>query len=303
MNPSVDLRKTTKKVLALSGGGMRGVILAQFLELIERDSKKRVQDIFDLVAGTSTGAITAATLGAPDPMPASELKKFYYESGPKIFRKVLGGIWNNGLFAPKYRDEPLNTELQKSIGLYTLDQSPIKLLIPTYESTKRDAVFIKSWDSYWHGFPAWKAARCSASAETYFPPYVVGDNRYIDGGTFCNCPSASASFEAFRLWPSNPLSVLLIGTGKVQNPRPLPTGGALGWAAQIFGAFSEGQDDMCEYMCNGLVEPGYKYDRLDVYMDTVPGMDDASTKTLDQYCDLAKKKWDERGASILDAIQ
>lgn len=291
--------KPKKRILALSGGGMRGVILAQFLELIERDSGRRIQDIFDLVAGTSTGAITAATLGAPNPMPAAQLKDFYYKSGPKIFRKVLGGIWNSGLFAPKYHAEPLESELQASIGDYTLDQCPIKLLIPTYEATRRDAVFIKSWDAYWHLFPAWQAARCSSAAETYFPPFAIGARQYIDGGNIANNPALCASFEAFRLWPNADLSVTLIGTGQCARPRPLPTGGEIEWAPQIFGAFSSGQDDMAEYMCNGLIEPGYSYQRLDVLMDEVPAMDDAGTRTLDHYCDLARAKWEHVGKDII----
>ena len=58
------------RVLSIDGGGIRGLIPALVLAEIERRSGRRVFELFDLIAGTSTGGILACALCAPDPLPA-----------------------------------------------------------------------------------------------------------------------------------------------------------------------------------------------------------------------------------------
>jgi patatin-like phospholipase/acyl hydrolase len=48
------------KVLSIDGGGIRGLIPAVVLAEIERRTGRRIADLFDLIAGTSTGGILAA---------------------------------------------------------------------------------------------------------------------------------------------------------------------------------------------------------------------------------------------------
>jgi patatin-like phospholipase/acyl hydrolase len=54
-------------VLALDGGGIRGIIPATVLNEIDRRCNRRIGEIFDLIAGTSTGGILALALTTPDP--------------------------------------------------------------------------------------------------------------------------------------------------------------------------------------------------------------------------------------------
>jgi patatin-like phospholipase/acyl hydrolase len=77
------------RVLAIDGGGIRGLIPALVCTEIERRSGRRVFELFDLIAGTSTGGIIACAVCAPDPLPASELVKLYEEEGPDIFDRSL----------------------------------------------------------------------------------------------------------------------------------------------------------------------------------------------------------------------
>src|SRR5919108_3568061 len=77
------------RVLAIDGGGIRGLIPALVLTELERRAGRRIFEMFDLIAGTSTGGILACALCAPDPLPASEIVELYTEEGPKIFDRSL----------------------------------------------------------------------------------------------------------------------------------------------------------------------------------------------------------------------
>ena len=79
------------RVLAIDGGGIRGVIPALVLTELERRAGRRIFEMFDLIAGTSTGGILACALCAPDPLPASDLVELYTKEGPKIFETTLRG--------------------------------------------------------------------------------------------------------------------------------------------------------------------------------------------------------------------
>src|SRR4051794_20717660 len=82
------------RMLALDGGGIRGLITLGILEEIENklrvkvgggDPKFRLCDYFDYVAGTSTGAIIAAGLARG--MSVADLLGFYKRAGKQMFEK------------------------------------------------------------------------------------------------------------------------------------------------------------------------------------------------------------------------
>src|SRR6476660_9760178 len=92
------------RVLSIDGGGIRGLIPALVLTEVEKRSGKRIYELFDLIAGTSTGGILVCALCAPDPLPAEQLVGLYEDEGPKIFD---GSIWQRirsaeGLLDEKY---------------------------------------------------------------------------------------------------------------------------------------------------------------------------------------------------------
>src|SRR5882672_7042887 len=80
-----------KRILSLDGGGVRGAITIAFLErlekLIEEIEGKPILlgDWFDLIGGTSTGAIIACALALG--YRAADVHEFYNSISPKIFRR------------------------------------------------------------------------------------------------------------------------------------------------------------------------------------------------------------------------
>ena len=103
-----------RKLLALDGGGIRGVLSLEILAEVEKKiaaktGVTRLGDYFDYIGGTSTGAIIAAGLSIG--MTAAELLKFYREAGVSMFEK-------NALLKRLksfYTDEPLKAKLQKKV--------------------------------------------------------------------------------------------------------------------------------------------------------------------------------------------
>lgn len=238
------------KLLALDGGGIRGMITLEVLEEIEATLRSSLganedfvlADYFDYVAGTSTGAIiaTAISLG----MSIKEIKGFYEKSGEKMFDKAF--ILNiTRTLQYKYGDQNLAAELKKKFGEdTTFGSARLKTLLmlvmrnattdsPWPLSNNPNAKFNnpKLPDSNLK-LPLWQLVRASTAAPTFFPPEEVqlGNNKFIfvDGGvTPYNNPAFQlflmATLEPYELrWPSGEDKMLLVsvGTGTTPNINP-----------------------------------------------------------------------------------
>lgn len=98
--------KKTKpiKILSLDGGGVRGIIPLYILAEIEKTTGKRIAEMFDMVAGNSTGGIITLLLNTPDDTgkskySAEEILKIYQQIGPKLFNQSkMQRFFNPGSF-------------------------------------------------------------------------------------------------------------------------------------------------------------------------------------------------------------
>ena len=134
------------RVLAIDGGGIRGLIPAVVLTELERRAGRRAFELFDLIAGTSTGGILACALCAPDPLPASELVKLYEEEGPEIFdRSLFQRIRSaEGLLDEKYDDAALDRALERFLGDKRLSETRPDLIVPAYDTALPGPYFFKT---------------------------------------------------------------------------------------------------------------------------------------------------------------
>ncbi len=117
-----------KRILALDGGGVRGILTLSYLERIEQilgerygNRDFRLSDYFDLIGGTSTGAIIASGLSLGKPV--SELIDLYLAMSSQIFPRNKDGL---GLFATKYRSRPLRQQLREELGSQTMGSTEIQ---------------------------------------------------------------------------------------------------------------------------------------------------------------------------------
>ena len=236
-------------MLALDGGGIRGLITLSFLARLEellREARSagpafRLCDYFDYIAGTSTGAIIAACLARG--MSVAEVKAFYIDAGPQMFEpsKLLGRLTN------LYTADPLQLKLEQTFGAATLMPEHLRclLLVVTRNVTTDSPWPISSNPEARYNHPArpdcnlrvplWRLIRASTAAPVFFPPEIVPWDEhdphktftFVDGGvTPYNNPAfllyRMATHACYRLdWPTGErnLQIVSIGTGSADTPN------------------------------------------------------------------------------------
>lgn len=203
------------KMLCIDGGGIRGVFALAILQALEEEFDCAVGDLFDAVAGTSTGAIIASSISMNKEM--KDVLEDYKKYGKKIFVRQT----KVGIFRSVYSDEYLRQFLQEGFGNVSLEEIEKPLLIPAVDLTHGKPFVHRS--NYGHPETSdltvklWDAVLSSCSAPVYFPPNKV-KNKYlsIDGGLWANNPSLVCVTEAMDFFQKrlNDIRIMSIGTGQ-----------------------------------------------------------------------------------------
>jgi predicted acylesterase/phospholipase RssA len=264
------------KVLAIDGGGIRGLIPALVLAEIERRTGRRTGELVDLIAGTSTGAILACALAKPDPLPAERIADLYLEEGPRIFnRSLLKQITSVGGYTDeRYDSSGLLAALRRWLGTGRLGDARPPLLLTAYDLECRRAVFLRGSD---HASLV-DAAHASSAAPSYFEPVQLNGATLIDGGVFAANPAVCAYAET-----GGDLELLVsLGTGEYTRPLPFEKvrdWGQLQWARPILDVVFDGTADAVDLQLSALL--GDDYVRLQTRLDTASDdFDDASAENL-----------------------
>lgn len=221
--------KTEINILSVDGGGIRGLIPASLIKIIEAETGKPITELFDFFAGTSTGGIIAVGLTTPtyvggetpkyDPLDVLEL---YTTKGEQIFpplsstmKKIFQAVntaYNpqtiEGLFATYFSHYPLSSAVKPTIvivGDLTRGQKTILSSVKAIEEPESDILMRH-------------AVRATSAAPTYFPPITVwhegGIKEYVDGGIMANNPVKEALDEARKCYPNaTTINIISFGTG------------------------------------------------------------------------------------------
>lgn len=236
------------QILALDGGGIKGLFSAAVLAWIEEDAEARITDHFDLITGTSTGGIIALGLGAG--LRPREIVQFYVDEAPRIFRRryALGALKHWVL--RKYPAGPLESALKRCFGAKRLSHSFKRLVVPAYNLGKDDVYLFKTphHERLRRDFrvPMWEVALPTSAAPTYFPSCNGIDSmRLIDGGIWANNPTMVGIGEAVSMCGASldSISVFSLGTSSpvVVRPRYLDWAGRLLWAPSAVDLVLRGQ--------------------------------------------------------------
>lgn len=267
--------RANRYVLTIDGGGIRGLIPAILLEDLETRTGTPARRLFDLIAGTSTGGILAAALGAG--VPASRIARLYLRDGPQIFdrgivRKLLT-LW--GMVGSKYRGGPLREALADVLEDRTLGSVDVPLLITAYSLTTGKPVTLKSHVPEDADISLLDAAMATAAAPTFFPPHRVGDHWLVDGGVWANHPGPFGFVEAVKLWPDDQIVVISLGTGRAEKSWDGEKAGGWGaakWLRPIVSILMDGPTEAHDHTMRHL--RGDRYIRVN---KPVPGVDMDST--------------------------
>jgi len=297
------------RVLAVDGGGIRGLIPALVLAEIEERAERPVFELFDLLAGTSTGGIIACALCAPDPLPAERVVALYEEEGPKIFdRSLFQRIRSaDGLLDEKYDSAALDDALRRFLGDKRLSEARPELIVPTYDTAEPGPYFFKSRaarESADEDFALSVVARATSVAPTYFEASEVGARSLIDGGVFAVNPAMSAFAEVLRFEPSAEVRLVSLGTGQRTRKRrfsEIEDWGLAEWAKPILDVVFDGISDAVDYQLRHALTDG-SYWRLQTELtEASDELDDASEENLAALRRQAEQLIRERSADI-DAI-
>jgi uncharacterized protein len=276
------------RVLAIDGGGIRGLIPALVLAELERRAERRVFELFDLIAGTSTGGIIACAVCAPDPLPAEQVAAIYEEEGPAIFDR---SVWQRirsaeGLLDEKYDAGALDRALERFIGDKRLAEATPELIVPAYDMTEPGPFFFKTRNArerQLEDFPLTVVARATAAAPTYFEPLPVRGRAMVDGGVYAVNPAMSAFAEVLRFQPSAEVVLLSLGTGQRTRSRrfaDVDDWGLVEWARPILDVVFDGISDAVDYQLRHVLG-GDRYWRLQVELTRASDdLDDASPENL-----------------------
>jgi uncharacterized protein len=261
------------KILSIDGGGIRGIIPAVVLAEVERRTAKPAAQLFDLIAGTSTGGILAIGLAiAKDPSAplytAAQLIDLYQNAAPRIFsRSLMHRVAACGnLLREKYTAAGVEQVLYEYFGDSRLRDAATSLLITSYEIERSFPFFFRSAiarERIDYDFPAREVARATSAAPTYFPPMklltgTLADHyTLIDGGVFANNPAACALVEARTTFPgASDFLVVSLGTGELN--RTLPYGeiqdwGVVRWAIPVLDVVFDGVSRTVDYQLRQLL--------------------------------------------------
>jgi patatin-like phospholipase/acyl hydrolase len=300
------------RILAIDGGGIRGLIPAVVLTELERRAGRRTFELFDLIAGTSTGGIIACALCAPDPLPASELVKLYEEEGPEIFhRSVFQKIRSGeGLLDEKYDDAALDRAVERFLGHKRLAETRPDLIVPAYDTALPGPYFFKTVKAKEapgsDDFPLSIVARATSAAPTYFEAVGTHGKALVDGGVFATNPAMCALAEVLNLENVSPRDVVLLslGTGERTHRRSfeeIKDWGVAMWARPILDVVFDGVSEAVNYQLERVLGAG-RYWRLQVELTAASDdLDDASEANLANLRAQAEELIRARGAD-LDAV-
>ena len=218
------------KILAIDGGGIRGIIPALILAEIEKRTQKQIFSLFDLIAGTSSGGILALGLTKPQltsklsenlsvaQYSAEDLLQIFLEYGAEIFyepffEKILGPI-EDIFLQPKYSSEGREEIFRQYFGDTTLKNNLKEVFVTSYDIEQRIPILFtnkpekqqtesRNFRKLCAGFTLADAALATSATPTYFAPHRIptshninGFYTLVDGGLVANNPANLAILEA-----------------------------------------------------------------------------------------------------------
>ncbi len=224
----VDAPTPVTSLLAIDGGGVRGIIPAYVLSYVEARAGKRVAELFEVVAGTSTGALIGAFLGAADTpeeqRSAHQLANDYLHESAQLFKSDL---WRDlstgfGIFGPKFDHRPIEDLLQRGLGEKRLSETVVRLIILSFDLMTNRAVIFDSANAKRHPSQDYllkDVIRSATAAPVLFAPHkhtnidgsvsIAG----VDGAIFENSPDILALDTLYDTNDEGDVVILSLGTG------------------------------------------------------------------------------------------
>jgi calcium-independent phospholipase A2-gamma len=235
------------RILSLDGGGIRGMLMLECLKKLEADTGRQIHEMFDLIAGTSTGGLIAVSLCARKTL---EEIAGQYEN----IRSAFGGQsaimsevkrFTTGTSHSHQAAEHVLKQYFSDVHMSSLPASPkCFVLCAAIDMAPAQPYLFRSYDLSHEAFAAseflgtssvfaHEAVRATTSAPTYYAPAIIGGQKMVDGAILQNNPTLIAVTEAMLLWPDTPVELVVsLGTGS-QTPKPNNPSGVMAWVRTV----------------------------------------------------------------------
>lgn len=301
------------RVLALDGGGARGLLQARLLVQVEQalntgiGSSRRlpIGMFFDFVVGTSVGGLVALAISAGKS--AEEIRAYIDDCLNDVFARPRSrlGRW----FTAKYRQESLLRSAKTFFGEATLAELgrasgkfPHACVVALNTENRRTRLLKTGYSQHLLELASttkvYDAALATSAAPTYFPAARITLNKarttLVDGGLVANNPSLIAVLEASKilsgshdeLFPEGvakhlpDIALISVGTcrpptnGKGANPKE----GLAWWALHFHELTLDAQAQHAEYFVHRLM-PSNNYVRIDPRLEKEVELDDIAGVT------------------------
>nr|MBV6629517.1 patatin-like phospholipase family protein [Oceanococcus sp. HetDA_MAG_MS8] len=261
---------STLHVLALSGGGYRGLYTATVLAELEAAMGRPIASHFDLICGTSVGGMLAMGLAAE--IPAVELQRLFEDEGAAIFgsrslyRRICG-FW----LCAKHDSTGLKAALRKQFGNTKIGDLQHRVLVPAVNYSKGSGQIFKtphhkSFEIDYR-MPVVEAAMATTAAPVYFPLSKNVRGVFADGGLVANAPGLFGLHEVNHFIAPNTTTtvrVLSIGTmtigATIRGNANLDRGFGR-WRGSLFDLVISAQEGAVDSMLRQLL--GSHYYRID----------------------------------------
>jgi hypothetical protein len=266
--------------IAIDGGGIKGVMVAQALAMLEEHLDRPISEVVRLAAGTSTGSIISAGIAVG--LSGATMRQLYTDLGDTIFRQTLRSrLWLLSRY--RYPLKPLEQALHRHIGDLTMGDlwkkpHPIDVVITVFDLLENRTRFVKPWKPEYETWPVIKAVLASSSVPTYFP---VVEGQFVDGGvgSYAN-PCYVAAYEIRYALHWNPAETTLISLGTGRDPHAHDVQAVnrwypWQWLSPILGAFMASANDQQVHLVDTFFEQ-LDFRRFQVDLDRPIGMDDVS---------------------------
>lgn len=286
------------RILSIDGGGVRGIMAIEILRQLELASGKRIFELFDYVAGVSTGAILALLVSGLH-VPLNRCESLYRKLSLEVFTQ--NAWWGTGrlVWSHAYYDTGTWVEAIKGVFhdtslLETARQSTSPKMgaisVAANQPSLRPFVFrnygLPPWvESHYFGscrYKLWQAVRASGAAPGYFEEYELDGIVHQDGGLMTNNPAAVAIHEAKLLWPHEPIQcVISIGGGRF-IPPPVEPQTYTSLKMKILRVIDSATDTEAVHTTVQDLLPSGAYFRFNPYLSERITLDETRAEKLDQ---------------------
>lgn len=305
-------------ILAIDGGGIRGMAAAQFLAELEKNIDKSIYDSFDIIAGTSTGAFIALNIAANKASGEDCTELYEYSNAKEIMDESFLDkiVPHQLLLEPKYDGKGKRKILTETFNNKRILDVEKKVMVVSYDIITRHITVFKSWGgAHSSDNPSLvDIADASSAAPTYFPTVKIEStpNKWlIDGGMAANNPAMCAFCSAMNLgYKADEIRLVSVGTGiltrRPSNPDDFgedsQSWGPIGWIKNnLIDHLFEGNTTSTEYFCEQIL--GDKYLRInDDLTKASDDIDDVGRKNIARLKEFGTDLYNKFGSKTIELI-